>query len=96
MSVFDVPAGEREQLSLQESDEQLLARYAEGSLKAREELARRHMPMARRLATRHRRSSEAQDDLDQVAYLGLLKTIDRYDPGAGSFVGYAVTTIRGS
>ena len=85
MSVLDRPL----------SDEQLLARYAEGDLGAREEIARRHMPMASRLASRHRRSSEASEDLDQVAYLGLLKTIDRYEPGAGSFVGYAVTTIRG-
>jgi RNA polymerase sigma-B factor len=77
------------------SDEELLHRYAEGSLSARETLARRHMPMARRLAARHRRSSEPAEDLEQVAYLGLLKTIDRYDPGLGSFVGYAVTTIRG-
>ena len=78
-----------------ESDEQLLERYARGSIEAREELAGRHMPMARRLASRHRRSSEPTEDLEQVAYLGLLKTIDRYDPGLGSFVGYAVTTIRG-
>ena len=85
MSVLDRPL----------SDEQLLARYAEGDLRAREEIARRYMPMASRLASRHRRSSEAAEDLDQVAYLGLLKTIDRYEPGAGSFVGYAVTTIRG-
>ena len=77
------------------SDEQLLERYAAGSLDAREELTGRHMPMARRLASRHRSSSEPTEDLEQVAYLGLLKTIDRYDPGLGSFVGYAVTTIRG-
>ena len=51
--------------------------------------------MARRLAAKHRRSSEPSDDLEQVAYLGLLKTIDRYEVGRGSFVGYAVTTIRG-
>ena len=85
MSVLDRP----------QSDEELLARYAGGDLEARERIAQRHMPMARRLAARHRRSSEAAEDLEQVAYVGLLKTIDRYDPGAGSFVGYAVTTIRG-
>ena len=77
------------------SDEELLHRYSQGSLSAREALARRHMPMARRLAARHRRSSEPVEDLEQVAYLGLLKTIDRYEPGLGSFLGYAVTTIRG-
>ena len=51
--------------------------------------------MARRLAARHRRSGEPPEDLEQVAYLGLLKTIDRYELGRGSFLGYAVTTIRG-
>jgi len=85
MSIIDAPR----------SDEQLLELYAEGSIEARGELAQRHMPMARRLANRHRRSSESTEDLEQVAYVGLLKTIDRYDPAAGSFVGYAVTTIRG-
>ena len=95
MSVLDAPGGQQPRQFGQETDEQLLIRYAEGSLEAREEIARRYMPMARRLAARHSRSSEAQDDLDQVAYMGLLKTIDRYDPSAGSFVGYAVTTIRG-
>ena len=95
MSVLDRPSTGRDPVHHHESDEQLLERYASGSLEAREELARRHMPMARRLAARHRRSSEATEDLEQVAYLGLLKTIDRYDGGLGSFVGYAVTTIRG-
>ena len=78
-----------------DSDDQLIERYARGSLEAREEIAQRHMPMARRLARRHRRSNEPVEDLEQVAYLGLLKTIDRYEAGRGAFVGYAVTTIRG-
>lgn len=95
MSVLDSPAAQQESSTRHSSDEQLLEHYACGSLEAREELARRYMPMARRLAARHRRSSEPAEDLEQVAYLGLLKTIDRYEPGAGSFVGYAVTTIRG-
>jgi RNA polymerase sigma-B factor len=51
--------------------------------------------MAARLARRHRRSSEPGDDLEQVAYLGLVKSIDRYDPAAGSFLAYTITTIRG-
>jgi RNA polymerase sigma-B factor len=78
-----------------ESDEGLLDRYAHGDMDARERLAARHMPMARRLAARHSNSSEPREDLEQVAYLGLLKTIDRYDPDVGSFIGYAVNTIRG-
>ena len=77
------------------TDEELLRRYADGDVGAREQIARRYMPLARRLAAKHRNSSEPPEDLEQVAYLGLLKTIDRYQPGRGSFTGYAVTTIRG-
>ena len=53
------------------------------------------MPLARRLAGRYRHTGEAQDDLEQVAYLGLLKAIDRYDAGRGPFVRYAVPNIMG-
>ena len=77
------------------SDESLLRRYADGDLSAREEIVRRYMPLASRLAAKYRNSSEPREDLEQVAYLGLLKTIDRYRPDAGTFTGYAVTTIRG-
>jgi len=76
-------------------EEELLRRYAGGDVSAREELARRHMPLARRLAGRYRHTGEAQDDLEQVAYLGLLKAIDRYDAGRGPFVRYAVPNIMG-
>ena len=64
-------------------------------MSAREELARNYMPLARRLAGRYRHTGEAQDDLEQVAYLGLLKAIDRYDAGRGPFVRYAVPNIMG-
>ena len=63
------------------SEDELLRRYAEGDVSAREELARRYMPLARRLAGRYRHTGEAQDDLEQVAYLGLLKANHRYDAG---------------
>ena len=82
-------------LSFRVSDDELLRRYGGGDLAAREELIRRHMPMAARLARRHRRSSEPGDDLEQVAYVGLVKSIDRYDSSAGSFLAYTITTIRG-
>jgi RNA polymerase sigma-B factor len=51
--------------------------------------------LARRLAARHRYSGESREDLEQVAFVGLLKAIDRYDPALGSFLGYAVPSIRG-
>lgn len=78
-----------------ETEERLLRRYKRGEIAAREELVRRFLPLTKRLAGRHGGSSESQDDLNQVACLGLLKAIDRYDPDRGSFVAYAVPNIVG-
>jgi RNA polymerase sigma-B factor len=63
---------------------------------AREALVRRFMPLARSLARRYDRSSEPFDDLLQVASLGLLKALDRFDPDLGhSFPSFSVPTILG-
>ncbi len=54
------------------------------------------MPLARELAMRYRYTDEPLDDLNQVAYMGLLKAIDRFDPARGArFTSYAVPTILG-
>jgi RNA polymerase sigma-B factor len=78
-------------------DHELLRRYhSERDLEAREELVLRFMPLARQLAARYRGAGEAQEDLVQVACLGLLKAVDRYEPGRGSpFTKYAVPTMLG-
>ena len=77
------------------SNDVLLRRFREGDLSVRDQLVRNHMPLAERLAGRYRQSGESQDDLRQVAYLGLIKAIDRYDPEQGPFVRYAVPNILG-
>jgi RNA polymerase sigma-B factor len=61
----------------------------------REELIRYCLPFAGRLARRYRGRGEYLEDLEQVARLGLVKAIDRYDPERGSFTAYAVITISG-
>jgi RNA polymerase sigma-B factor len=63
---------------------------------AREQLLQRYMPLARNLARRYGRSAEPFEDLLQVASLGLLKALDRYDTDRGHpFVAFAVPTILG-
>lgn len=67
-----------------------------GEQTARSALLERFMPLARTLARRYGRSSEPLEDLVQVASLGLLKAIDRYDPSRGNpFQSFAVPTILG-
>jgi RNA polymerase sigma-B factor len=78
-------------------DERLLSRYHEtGDLEARDELVVRFMPLARQLAARYRHAGEPLEDLVQVACVGLIKAVDRYDPERGSgFTRYAVPTMLG-
>jgi RNA polymerase sigma-B factor len=76
---------------------ELLARWqCDGDRVAREALLERFMPLARGLARRYGRSSEPFEDLLQVASLGLLKALDRFDPRRGHpFPAFAVPTILG-
>jgi RNA polymerase sigma-B factor len=63
---------------------------------AREELVDRFLPLARSLARRYQRAGEPLDDLVQVASIGLLKAIDRFEPERNTaFSTYAVPTIVG-
>jgi RNA polymerase sigma-B factor len=62
----------------------------------REALVDRYLPLARRLARRFSGGAEPLEDLEQVAAIGLLKAIDRYDASRGTaFTSYAVPTITG-
>ncbi|MDG4766290.1 SigB/SigF/SigG family RNA polymerase sigma factor [Solwaraspora sp. WMMD406] len=62
---------------------------------SREELVQLALPFAGRLARRYRGRGEPLEDLEQVARLGLVKAVDRYDPERGSFTAYAAVTITG-
>jgi len=80
-----------------DEDRRLLLRYhRDGDGAARDELVKRLLPLAKRMARRYRRSEEPLDDLVQVATLGLIKAIDRFDPARETaFSSYAVPTMLG-
>jgi RNA polymerase sigma-B factor len=83
-------------LTARRDEDQLFGLARAGDERAREELAVRFMPLARSLALRYQRSGEPFDDLLQVASLGLVKAIDRFDPERRiAFSSYAVPTILG-
>jgi RNA polymerase sigma-B factor len=80
-----------------DADRTLFARYlSDRDPVDRELLVERFLPLARRLAGRYRRADEPFDDLLQVACLGLVKAIDRYDlDRETAFSSFAVPTIVG-
>jgi RNA polymerase sigma-B factor len=80
----------------QTEDRELLLRYRGGDRRALDELSRRYMPLARRLASRYRHTGEPMDDLIQVANMALVKAIERFDPERKTaFSSFAVPTILG-
>ncbi|MFI1487554.1 SigB/SigF/SigG family RNA polymerase sigma factor [Streptomyces sp. NPDC020747] len=74
-----------------------LAELADGPERdaVRGELVTAWLPMAHRIAGRFRDRGESVEDLRQVAAMGLVKAVDRYDPSRGAFESYAVPTITG-
>jgi RNA polymerase sigma-B factor len=88
---------EEDSVRVRVSDAELFARAREHEdPRARELLIERYLPLARRLARRYQRAEEPLEDLVQVASLGLVKAIDRFDVQRRVvFSSYAVPTILG-
>lgn len=79
------PADEKELWALRDDDPA-----------ARDELVSRYLPFARRIAMKYRNGRESFDDLVQVASVGLLNAVNRFDPSQGSpFMAFASPTISG-
>jgi RNA polymerase sigma-B factor len=78
-------------------ERKLFTRYNDaGDFHAREQLIRQCLPLARRLASRYARPGHPVEDLQQVASIGLIKAVDRFDPDRGTaFSSFAVPSILG-
>nr|WP_225953538.1 SigB/SigF/SigG family RNA polymerase sigma factor [Kibdelosporangium phytohabitans] len=62
----------------------------------RERLVTEHLPVAEHIARRFSHQGAPLEDLAQVARIGLINAVDRFDPQHGSdFMSYAVPTIMG-
>lgn len=69
---------------------------ATGDRKVRNALVEDHRWLAEHCVRRFKRKGEPTDDLQQVAVVGLLKAVDRFDPDRGfTFSTFAVPTILG-
>ncbi|MDQ6842359.1 MAG: sigma-70 family RNA polymerase sigma factor, partial [Actinomycetota bacterium] len=87
-----------ERLAMPRTDSnELFVRWQKhGDQRAREELVDRFLPLARKLARRYAGPREPFEDLMQVASLGLVKAVDRFDIQRGTaFSSFAVPTILG-
>jgi RNA polymerase sigma-B factor len=62
----------------------------------REEIVAGHLPLAEHIAMKYQRRGQSMEDLRQVARVGLVAAMDRFDPARGKdFVSFAVPTIMG-
>ena len=62
----------------------------------KDQLLTAHLPLSQHLARRYANRGEPLEDLIQVARVGLIKAVDRFDPSRGvEFLPYAVPTITG-
>jgi RNA polymerase sigma-B factor len=77
-------------------DETFRAYRQSGDARLRDELVMGHHWVAAHVARRFADRGEPMDDLLQVARLGLVKAVERFDPDQGTpFVGFAMPTVLG-
>lgn len=76
---------------------ELFERYGSGgSRSVRNELVELHIGLAYHIARRYSRTADQRDDLEQVAVLGLVKAVERFDPSRGvGFGTFAGRTVEG-
>lgn len=82
------------------ADDQILEQFREfrrtHDRATRNRLVESHLSLARTLARRFANRNEPLDDLEQVAMLGILKAVERYDPDRGiPFAAFAIPTVVG-
>jgi RNA polymerase sigma-B factor len=83
-------------VALQRAPEDALWAARSEDVAARDELVRRYLPFARRLAMRYQSPHEVLDDLVQVANVGLIGAVNRFQFDRGtSFISFATPTILG-
>ena len=78
-------------------DDELFVEYRRtGSRVLRNQIVDRQEHLAERCARRFQGRGESLDDLRQVAFIGLIRAVERFDPGRGvPFGAFAVPTIVG-
>ncbi len=83
--------------SSREAVRALFREYHErGNQRARERLIQQYMPLVKSLARRHSNRGELYEDLVQVGAIGLIKAVDRFDPGREfDFGAFAIPNIAG-
>ena len=90
------PAASRKRPTTRDTARVLLRAYHEhGDLAARERLIQQYMPLVKSLARRHSMGGELYEDLVQVGCIGLIKAVDRFDPGRAEFGAFVIPNVAG-